>query len=136
MSGWPQTKVETPVETRPYWNYRDEICSYKGLMFKSDRIIGSIIVSHSLLPEILQRIHAAHLKIGKCRARARSAVFWPGIKRTIDVELVSKCSTCQQRQRSNQREPLITQEFSERPWATVAADITYCIGRDYKCTYL
>ncbi|PFX14755.1 Retrovirus-related Pol polyprotein from transposon opus [Stylophora pistillata] len=48
MSGWPQTKVETPVETRPYWNYRDEISCYEGLMFKGNRII----VPHSLRPEI------------------------------------------------------------------------------------
>ena len=74
MNGWPQTKVETPIETRPYWNYRDEISCYEGLMFKGDRII----VPHSLRPEILQRIHTAHLGIEKCRARARSAVFWPG----------------------------------------------------------
>ena len=126
MSGWPQTKVETPVETRPYWNYRDEISCYEGLMFKGDRII----VPHSLRPEILQRIHAAHLGIEKCRARARSAVFWPGINSAID-DLVSKCSTCQQHQRSNQREPLIPQEVPERPWATVAADIFYYKGRDY-----
>ena len=44
-------------------------------MFKGDHII----VPHSLQPEILQRIHTAHLGIEKCRAQARSAVFWPGI---------------------------------------------------------
>ncbi len=126
MNGWPQTKEETPVETRPYWNYRDEISCYEGFMFKGDRII----IPHSLRPEILQRIHAAHLGIEKCRARARSAVFWPGINGAID-ELISKCSTCQQYQRSNQREPLIPQQVPERPWATVAADIFYYKGRDY-----
>ncbi|XP_022805060.1 uncharacterized protein K02A2.6-like [Stylophora pistillata] len=126
MSGWPQTKVETPVETRPYSNYRDEMSCYEGLMFKGDRIT----VPHSMRPEILQRIHAAHLGIEKCRTRARSAVFWPGINSAID-ELVSKCSTCQQHQRSNQREPLIPQEVPERAWATVAADILYYKGRDY-----
>lgn len=78
--------------------------------------------------EILQRIHAAHL--GKCRARARSAVFWPGINSAID-ELVSKCSSCQQHQPSHQREPLIPQEVPERPWATVATDIFQYKGRDY-----
>ena len=126
MNGWPQTKVETPIETRPYWNYRDEISCHEGLMFKG----GRIIVPHSLRPEILQRIHTAHLGIEKCRARARSVVFWPGINSAID-ELVSKCITCQQHQRSNQREPLIPQEVPERPWATVAADIFYYKGRDY-----
>ncbi|PFX34153.1 Transposon Tf2-9 polyprotein [Stylophora pistillata] len=39
--------------------------------------------------------------------------------------------TCQQHQRSNQREPLIPQEVPERAWATVAADIFYYKGKDY-----
>ena len=126
MNGWPQTKEQTPIEIRPYWNYRDEISCYEGLMFKGDRII----IPQSLRPEILQRIHAAHLGIEKCRARARSAVFWPGINGAIN-ELISQCSTCQQYQRSNQREPLIPQHVPERPWATVAADIFCYKGRDY-----
>ena len=71
MSGWPHTRVETPVKTTPYWNYKDEISCYEGLMLKGDHII----VPHSLRLEILQRIHATHLGIEKCRARARSAVF-------------------------------------------------------------
>ena len=56
-------------------------------------------------------------------------MFWPGIKSAID-ELVSKCSTCQQHQRSTQREPLMPQKVPERPWATVAADMFYYKGRD------
>lgn len=87
------------------------------MIFKGDRII----VPHSLRPEILECIHAAHLGIEKCRALARSAVFWPGINSAID-ELVSKCSTHQQHQQSNQRESLIPQEVLERPWMTVAVD--------------
>ena len=39
MDGWQQIKDKTPAETRPYWNYRDEISCYEGLMFKSDRIV-------------------------------------------------------------------------------------------------
>ena len=35
MSGWPWTKEETPVETRPHWNYRDEITCYEGSMLKA-----------------------------------------------------------------------------------------------------
>ena len=126
MDGWPHIKDETPTETRSYWNYRDEISCYEGLMFKGDRII----VPHSLRPEILHRIHEGHFGIDKCRARARGAVFWPSINGAID-EMISQCSTCLKHQRSNQREPLIPQEVPERPWATVAADIFYYKGRDY-----
>ena len=57
-------------------------------------------------------------------------MFWPSINGAID-EMISQCSTCQKHQRSNQREHLIPQQVPERPWATVAADIFYCKGRDY-----
>ena len=72
------------MEARPYWNYRDEISCYEGLRFKGIRIT----IPRSLRPETLQRIHAAHLGIEKCRARARTAVFWTGINAEID-DLVS-----------------------------------------------
>ena len=126
MHGWPQIKDKTPAETRPYWNYRDEISCYEGMMFKGDRII----VPHSLRPEISHRIHEGHFGIDKCRARARGAVFWPSINGAID-EMISQRGTCQKHKRSNQREPLIPQQVPERPWATVAADIFHHKGRDY-----
>lgn len=98
MRDWPRTKKETPVQSRPYWNYRNEISCYAGLIFEGIRII----IAHSLRPETLQRMHAAQLGVEKCRVRARTAVFWPGINAAID-DLVSQCSTCRQHQRSNQR---------------------------------
>ena len=29
MDGWTQIKDKTPAETRPYWNYRNEISCYE-----------------------------------------------------------------------------------------------------------
>ena len=69
IDGWLQTRLETPIEVRPYWIYRDEISCYDGLMFKGNRVI----VPHVLRPEILDCIHAAHLGIEKCKARARGS---------------------------------------------------------------
>ena len=90
IDGWPQTRLETPIEVRPYWSYREDINCYDGLMFKGDRVI----VPHVFRPEILDRIHAAHLGIEKCKVRARGSVFWPGMSTAIH-ELVSQlCRTC------------------------------------------
>lgn len=107
---WPRTK-----EVRPYWNHMNEISCYEGLMFNGICIIIPCI--HR--PVILQHIHAAHLDNEKCRAWATTAVFWPALNAAID-DLVSQCSTCQQHQRSNQRETLIPQQVSQRPWCNVA----------------
>ena len=126
MSGWPLKKTDTPVETRPYWSYRDEISCYDGLLFKGDRII----VPLTLRKEILSRIHEAHLGAEKCKARARGAVFWPGMNGAIE-DMVSQCGTCNKYKRSNPREPMIPQEIPDRPWVTVAADIFFFKGKDY-----
>lgn len=77
---------------------------YDGLMFKGDRVM--VPIPHVLRPEILDRVHAAHLGIEKCKARVRGSVFWPGMNNAID-EIVPQCRTCLQYQRRNQREPLI-----------------------------
>ena len=34
INGWPETKDTLPPELRMYWNYRDEISTIDGLMFK------------------------------------------------------------------------------------------------------
>lgn len=38
-------------------------------------------------------------------------------------DLISKCSICQENQKSQSKEPMITAELPERPWSKVAADI-------------
>ena len=34
LSGWPEEKTLTPLWTREYWNYRDELITQNGLVFK------------------------------------------------------------------------------------------------------
>ena len=112
MRGWPRTKEETPVQSRPYWNYRNEISCYAGLMFEWIRII----IAHSLRPETLQRMHAAQLGVEKCRVRARTAVFWPGINAAID-DLVS--SSMQYLSAASATQPEIALESRPSPPGTL-----------------
>ena len=39
QNGWPENKHDTPVDTHPYWNYRDEITTHKGIMFRGPKVI-------------------------------------------------------------------------------------------------
>ena len=56
LGGWPSQKSEVPDEIRAYWDFRDEISVYDGVLFKSHQVI----VPASLRPELLQKIHKAH----------------------------------------------------------------------------
>ena len=88
---------------------------------------------------MLDRIHAGHQGITKCRARAQQSVWWPGLSKQLE-ELVRSCTTCVTT--INQRsEPLIPGELPERPWQKVATDLfelegkTFLLVVDYHSRY-
>ena len=78
---------------KPYYNIRDEITLARGLVLKS----GLIIVPTSMRKEMKKLIHQGHQGIKKCRLRARTALYWPGISSEIE-DLVSSCTTCLEHQ--------------------------------------
>ena len=57
----------------------------------------------------------------KTKHRARDIIFWPGMSKQIE-EIVAKCSTCQERSRVNQKEPLQPHDLPTRPWQKIAVD--------------
>ncbi len=90
--------------------------------------------------EVLHQIHDGNQGIVKSRARARQAVWWPGLSVNIS-QLVENCSTCSQH-RAEHREPLLTTPVPERPWQRVGTDLffwektTYLLVVDYFSRYI
>ena len=58
--------------------------------------------------------------VSKCRLRARTSVYWPGVNDDIS-DLVGQCETCQLSQLKNQKELLVS---VENPKYTL--DKTWC----------
>ena len=52
-----------------------------------------IVMPQSLQQEYLQCLHMGHLRISKCRARAKTTVFWPNIDGDIS-QLIVRCEIC------------------------------------------
>ena len=100
LKGWPESKTNTLLGARPFWNYRDEITYHHGILFKD----GQVIVPASMRREMLRLIHSSHLGVEKCKRRARDVVFWPGMGAQIE-DIVSSSSTCSKYQRKNTKEP-------------------------------
>ena len=126
ISGWPDRKKDCPIAIIGHWNHRDDMSVAEGLIFKGTRIV----IPAPLRKDILLKIHAGHLGIEKCKERARSSVFWPGIG--VDIEkAVKECSTCQMYQASNIREPMIPHPTPALPWQNIATDIMTLYGHDY-----
>ena len=101
--------------TMPYFNIRDEISVANGLVLKGERII----VPLSMRKEMKQIIHSGHQGIEKCKARAREALYWPGMSAEI-ADIVSACSTCQEHCNYQQCEELLKHEVPREPWIKVS----------------
>ena len=62
LQGWPETKDQVLLNIRQYWNYREEITLYNGILLKNQRVI----IPKALRPEILSRIHSSHQGMTSC----------------------------------------------------------------------
>ncbi len=109
IRGWPVYMPHTPL-LREYWENRSHLSILDDLLLYDDRIV----IPRSMRLEMLDRIHQGHLGITKCRARARTSVWWPGLSKSIE-DMISKCVTCA-KHRPEQREPLMPASFPSRPW--------------------
>ena len=125
-SGWPTTKSEVPTEAMPFWDVRDELAVYNGVLYRGERVC----IPAELRSETLKAIHKSHLGFVNCKKRAREIVYWPGMNSQIE-ELVSKCSACLTHRNKSQKEPMIIQPIPSLPWSKVGADLFEIEGNHY-----
>ena len=118
--GWPRS------ECRQFYNIRGELSIVNGLLLRKNRII----IPQSLRPEMLKRLHEGHLGMEKCKRRARTAVYWPGINADID-RMVSSCETCLKHQRKEPKEPMVTTDLPDELWQKVGTDLFHLDGKNY-----
>ena len=59
FSGWPATRQEIPAAVTPYWDARDELSTYNGIVYKGERIV----IPYSMRPEMLRTLHTSHAGI-------------------------------------------------------------------------
>ena len=105
IQGWPDSVKKIDPEVKLYWPLRDGILMEDGLIFLGSRVI----VPESLRGSILQQIHGGHLGTEKCKLRAKSCAYWPGIYKEIE-NLVNSCCACQKYHSAMQKEPMIPSE--------------------------
>ena len=84
--GWPENRHDVPSQALPYWDYRDEMSTYNGIVYRGERTC----IPEELRKNTLTVIHSAHMGIVKCKQRARELVFWPGLNKQIE-DVVSRC---------------------------------------------
>ena len=65
--------------------------------------------------------------------KARDILYWLNMSREIR-DMVGQCNPCNEYQKSQRKEALMTHEIPERPWSRVAMDIFTLEGQDYLIT--
>ena len=114
-SGWPKYK---PAALNPsFWENRAHLTLVDDILLFDDRLV----IPHAMRKQILHKIHDGHLGISKCRAKASSCVWWPGLSKTIS-DMVSSCNVCC-KERQQAKEPLIYTEFPSRAWQRIGTDV-------------
>ena len=94
--------------------------------------ITRIVVPDKMKHVTLQKIHQGHQGIQRCRLRANSSVWWPGISRDIE-ELIRSYPECQQ----SATLPIAPTYPPKHLWERVASDLfehkksTYLLVVDY-----
>lgn len=72
---------------------------------------------------MLIRIHAGHLGKDKCKALARTTLYWPGMGRdTYNVASGGSMWNMQRYHRKQQQEPLLPYRVTKRTWQKFGAD--------------
>lgn len=126
LVGWPEYKQDVMLAARDYFDIRNELSVFNGLLVRGDRIV----IPFSRRRLILERIHDGHLGISKCRERANQGVWWPGISKDIK-DLVSKCRYCTEKRPAQPKEPLLPSTLPERPFQKVGTDICTVKGKNF-----
>ena len=122
--GWPKKR---PKETDvvPYWTVKGSLTLHDGMLLYNSRIV----IPPPLRLETMEKIHEGHQGIARCRSRAKSAVWWPKISKSIE-QMVFQCPTCAENTQQG-TEPLLSTELPNYPWQMVGSDLMQLKGNHY-----
>ena len=89
-----------------------------------------IVVPKELRKSLLKNMHLDHGGISKTMAKAREAVYWPGMNEDI-TRTVENCYACQVTSRKNQSEPMMYGRLPDYPFQVIGLDYFEENGAQY-----
>ena len=86
--GWPDnSKLQGPCKAYSAVMY--ELSVIQGLLLRG----YLIVIPSEMQADVIEKLHAGHQGITKCRRQAQQSVWWPGLGKTLK-ERISNCPTC------------------------------------------
>ncbi len=126
LDGWPNRLGDVSPRVREFHNVRAHLSVADGLLLYDNRIV----IPSASRADVLGRIHEGHQGITKCRERAATGVWWPGLTKDIS-DIVGRCGFCQIHKTAQHREPLALTPLPEGPWEHIAMDMCDHNGNKY-----
>ena len=91
QTGWPDQHAEIDPDLHTFWIHWCNLSIVDGVVINGMRIV----IPWSLQEQYLKCLQTGHYGVSKCRARAKSTVYWPGIDKDI-TNLIGHCDICRQ----------------------------------------
>ena len=96
---------------KQYLPCKSELTVNNGILLRGSRLV----IPPAMRPDIIEKLHTGHQGFTKYQRCARESVWWPQIRRDIDVK-ISQCIICSRHRLQNVK-PLMPTSFS---WQTMA----------------
>ena len=124
--GFPDDARQLPHDLRPFFPLRYSLYELDGVLMLGDRIV----VPKELREAVLALLHAAHQGVDRMKARAKDAVYWPGMTGDITRKR-AECADCNKISKSNPSQPPVPPKEPEYPFQMLAADYFHHMGQYY-----
>lgn len=124
--GFPGPKSDLPAELRPYYQYRDKLTTFDGVVLYNDRIV----IPPPLRRRVLESLHSAHQGVSQMCSRADSSFFWPGMTPAIS-EMRERCAQCNRMAPSQPSMPPTPPIQPVYPFQAVVGDYFHYMGHHY-----
>ena len=129
LTSFPTSINELPTELQPYWQYRNELSVVDEVILVGSRVL----IPTPLRSDVCKVLHSAHQGTTAMCARAKSAVFWPGITASIN-RTREQCSTCWRIAPSQPHLPPVDPVVPSYPFQAIATDYCDFEGSHYLIT--
>ena len=108
---------------KEYYNVKDRLSIIDNLiMYTFESNSPRLVIPKSLREKIIYNLHAAHQGQESILARARNAVYWPGVTRDIEISCKT-CQICQRNAPSQHKEPMLYTLPPSYPFQQVVVDL-------------
>ena len=125
------TRAQEDPQVREFFNVRERLCIVDGLlMYSVDGKELRLVIPRDLRQQIVRNLHAAHQGASSMLARARQAIYWPGLDHDVQ-DHTRHCEQCRRHAPSQQREPLLPSPVPDHPFQQVVTDMFELEGNMY-----